>query len=426
MATSVEAWSCLGPVALSPPEPVEGQTGQTGQMWRNSGCGLKLDIPSFQTDVILHSHSFQISPNLEERSPLSHQSKLPTIAQDNDYQNVSRQTASPSQHTIWSSGSDDKAPSSRPKRHREMSHGQNKKKKASDFNTQNVFHLPRAAINARHGTRGRKHNIAQPRLIIPPPQQLDAVDEELNDDKFDLYNVGEEHLAQESQRQRALKRNSIAAKRSRGRKRDEAAALTTRAHDVETQNRYLSTCYNSLTTEVYLLKSELLRHTGCDCALIQKYINNEARKSVENMNSSPPSFQTDNQTTLTHLDQSTRASRYFDSDVSKLEDQMNLESPEIERNGGRKEFAIQMVDDGEAAYEATFNHYHNHIRDDTTKLSHECNYSHQSPTGFYDHASIYLSGHKDRAKDQALGYSFNLPIDFEPSLMKLNDGSVQI
>jgi len=307
-----------------------------------------------------------------------------------------------------------------------MSHGENKKKKVSESDTQNGFHLSKAAVSARHGSRGRKHNIAQPRLIIPPPQQLDAVDEELNDDKFDLYNVGKAHLAQESQRQRALKRNRIAAKRSRGRKRDEAAALTTRAHDVETQNRYLSTCYNSLTTEVYLLKSELLRHTGCDCTLIQKYIENEARKSVENMNSSPPSFHTDNQTTLTHLDHITRASRYFDSDVLKLEDQMNTESPETEPNGGREEFAVQVVDGNQAANEDAFNHCHDHMHDDTTNLSHEYSYSRQSPAGFYDHAFIYLAGHKDRANEQVLGYSFNLPSGFKPSFIDLNDGSVQI
>jgi hypothetical protein len=52
--------------------------------------------------------------------------------------------------------------------------------------------------------------------------------------------------------------------------------------------------------------------------------------------------------------------------------------------------------------------HHNHIHDDTTKLSHECSYSHQSPAGFYDHASIYLVQYNDRANEQALGYSFNL------------------
>ncbi|KAI9146627.1 hypothetical protein HJFPF1_13610 [Paramyrothecium foliicola] len=189
MATSVEAWSCLGPVALSPPEPVEGQTGQTGQMWRNFGCGLKLDIPSFQTDVSLHSQSFKTSPKLGAESSPSLQWKVSTICEDSASQNVSRQTASQSQRNIWSSRANHKVPPAKPKRHREMSHGQN---------TQNGFHLPKAAISARHGSRGRKHNSAQPRLIIPPPQQLDAVDGDFNDEKFDLYNNEEKHLTQDS------------------------------------------------------------------------------------------------------------------------------------------------------------------------------------------------------------------------------------
>jgi hypothetical protein len=105
---------------------------------------------------------------------------------------------------------------------------------------------------------------------------------------------------------------------------------------------------------------------------------------------------------------------------------MNTESPETEPNGGRKESAVQVVDDNQAAYEDAFNHYHNHIHDDTTKLSHECSYSHQSPAGFYDHASIYLAQYNDRANEQALGYSFNLPPGFKPSFIELNDGSVQI
>jgi hypothetical protein len=93
-----------------------------------------------------------------------------------------------------------------------MSHGQNNKKRASDFDTQNVFYLPKAAINARHSSHGRKPNIAQHRLIMPPPQQLDAVDGEFYDEKFDLYNNEEKHLTQDSQRQSVLKRNRISSK----------------------------------------------------------------------------------------------------------------------------------------------------------------------------------------------------------------------
>ncbi|KAH6960086.1 hypothetical protein BKA56DRAFT_600463 [Ilyonectria sp. MPI-CAGE-AT-0026] len=41
-----------------------------------------------------------------------------------------------------------------------------------------------------------------------------------------------------------------------------------------------STCFNSLTAEVYHLKTQLSQHTDFSCVLIQKYMANEAKKSV--------------------------------------------------------------------------------------------------------------------------------------------------
>lgn len=93
----------------------------------------------------------------------------------------------------------------------------------------------------------------------------------------------EESFLKDPRRRRILERNRIAATKCRLRKRDEASALATKEQAMEDQNRYLSSCFDSLTTEIYHLKTQLLRHTDCNCHLIQKYIANEAKKSVEGL-----------------------------------------------------------------------------------------------------------------------------------------------
>lgn len=90
-------------------------------------------------------------------------------------------------------------------------------------------------------------------------------------------------LPKDAQRRRVLERNRIAATKCRVRKRDEAEALAVREKDMYDQNRQLATCFDSLAAEVYHLKTQLLRHTDCDCVLIQRYIANEARRSVDGM-----------------------------------------------------------------------------------------------------------------------------------------------
>ncbi|KAI5462875.1 hypothetical protein BGZ63DRAFT_402233 [Mariannaea sp. PMI_226] len=84
-------------------------------------------------------------------------------------------------------------------------------------------------------------------------------------------------------RRRILERNRIAATKCRMRKRDEATALATREQEMEEHNRQLSRTFDELTTEIYHLKTQLLRHTDCGCTLIQQFIANEARKSVKDL-----------------------------------------------------------------------------------------------------------------------------------------------
>ncbi|CAM1507434.1 Fc.00g070750.m01.CDS01 [Cosmosporella sp. VM-42] len=107
----------------------------------------------------------------------------------------------------------------------------------------------------------------------PKEEKTTGQDEELDDDD----------LPKDPRRRRILERNRIAATKCRLRKRDEASALASREQAMEDQNRYLSTCFDSLTAEIYHLKTQLLRHTDCNCKLIQKYIANEAQKSVDGL-----------------------------------------------------------------------------------------------------------------------------------------------
>ncbi|KAF4975706.1 hypothetical protein FZEAL_7546 [Fusarium zealandicum] len=102
--------------------------------------------------------------------------------------------------------------------------------------------------------------------------------------------LDEEDLPRDPRRRRILERNRIAATKCRLRKRDEASALASREQAMEDQNRYLSTCFDSLTAEIYHLKTQLLQHTDCNCVLIQKYIANEAKKTVDGLLSCSSAF----------------------------------------------------------------------------------------------------------------------------------------
>ncbi|KAM0393245.1 hypothetical protein HYE67_010592 [Fusarium culmorum] len=105
--------------------------------------------------------------------------------------------------------------------------------------------------------------------------------------------LDEDDLPKDPRRRRILERNRIAATKCRLRKRDEASALASQEQAMEDQNRYLSSCFDSLTAEIYHLKTQLLQHTDCNCVLIQKYISNEAKKTVDGLSDCPSNFQPD-------------------------------------------------------------------------------------------------------------------------------------
>ncbi|KAI8406614.1 hypothetical protein FOFC_14084 [Fusarium oxysporum] len=114
----------------------------------------------------------------------------------------------------------------------------------------------------------------------PKEQKVAGQQEELDD----------EDLRKDPRRCRVLERNRMAANKCRLRKRDEALALASQEESMKDQNRYLMTCFDSLTAEIYHLKTQLLRHTECNCVLIQNYIANEAQKCVDGLVASSTAF----------------------------------------------------------------------------------------------------------------------------------------
>ncbi|KAF6527554.1 hypothetical protein HZS61_007856 [Fusarium oxysporum f. sp. conglutinans] len=132
-----------------------------------------------------------------------------------------------------------------------------------------------AAESPKPRKRGRKPKKQ------PKEQKVAGQLEELDDDD----------LPKDPRRRRVLERNRMAANKCRLRKRDKALALTSREEAMEDRNRYLMTCFDSLTVEIYYLKTQLLQHTDCNCVLIQKYITNEAKKCADGM-LAPSAFDT--------------------------------------------------------------------------------------------------------------------------------------
>ncbi|KNB19464.1 hypothetical protein FOXG_22574 [Fusarium oxysporum f. sp. lycopersici 4287] len=133
----------------------------------------------------------------------------------------------------------------------------------------------RRQSQANEAKRGRKPKKQ------PEEQKVVGQQEKLDDDD-----------PKDPRQRRVLKRNRIAANKCRLRKRGEALALASREEVMEDQSRYLMTCFDSLTVEIYYLKTQLLQHTECNCVLIQNYIANEAQKCVNRLVACSTAFDT--------------------------------------------------------------------------------------------------------------------------------------
>jgi hypothetical protein len=147
---------------------------------------------------------------------------------------------------------------------------------------------PKSHPIERPKARSRKRKTAASSILTPPEtnNQLEDSQEDLDeDDDKDVttYTKCDHQLIKDPRQRKTLERNRAAARKCRVRKRNDESTLSSREQAAEDQNRYLSGTYNSLVAEVYFLKTELLRHTNCNCTLIQEYISNEAKRTVEKM-----------------------------------------------------------------------------------------------------------------------------------------------
>ncbi|EYB22316.1 hypothetical protein FG05_07789 [Fusarium graminearum] len=83
-----------------------------------------------------------------------------------------------------------------------------------------------------------------------------------------------------NRQQRVVEQNRLAASRFRKRKRSTADALGMDLERLKDQHRELSKHRNGLQDELFKLKSQVLEHGSCDCALMRQYIDNEAHRIV--------------------------------------------------------------------------------------------------------------------------------------------------
>ncbi|KAI9158863.1 Transcription factor atf21 [Paramyrothecium foliicola] len=376
-AAFVEAWppvvGNIGPTehlarmgtilaAAYPPPSVHGQV---DQVWPWSGRVLDTRAaPTTPTRVPLHSQPGKPHPITTGSSS----STTPRLTHSPDsHQDDARQTPASSQRNIRPPEPESTGPTRTPDSRRKMRETHSTQRKAR-FDPQSTSQRTEASANASGNLkkRGRKpKNVPEP--TPSPPQQHDGPfdDEEYYDEDLDLDldldDVADESLPRDPRRRRTLERNRVAAKKCRVRKRDEASALASREQAVEDQNRYLSTAYNSLTTEVYLLKTELLRHTHCNCTLIQEYIANEARRSVDKMNASPSNRAPHSQVTPTHVEGLTRRSSYFDSESVSHGSQHSYEAQPIPPAvGAWHNHQCSPVDGTTAQYQHACNPQHGH------------------------------------------------------------------
>ncbi|KAL5603372.1 hypothetical protein FOVSG1_006122 [Fusarium oxysporum f. sp. vasinfectum] len=133
------------------------------------------------------------------------------------------------------------------------------------LNASDVHRAHTAMEPYKKETRGRKPRQRQPLCDTKSPRERRT---QLNNAKNRQY-------------LNALERNRHAAAKCRVRKQDQENALASEVEVLEGQHQQLSSCYNDLIEQIYHLKSEILRHGDCDCALIQQYIRSEAHKSVD-------------------------------------------------------------------------------------------------------------------------------------------------
>ncbi|KAF8449738.1 hypothetical protein BDZ91DRAFT_629126, partial [Kalaharituber pfeilii] len=79
-------------------------------------------------------------------------------------------------------------------------------------------------------------------------------------------------------RKRFLERNRVAASKCRQKKKEWMQNLEENARRAQSTSKFLQHTVGVLKDELLILKQELLKHHGCDCAKIRTYLMQEAEK----------------------------------------------------------------------------------------------------------------------------------------------------
>ena len=77
-------------------------------------------------------------------------------------------------------------------------------------------------------------------------------------------------------RERFLKRNRVAASKCRQKKKEYINGLEERARELTSTRNHLMAYVASLKDEIIALKTEMLKHSDCNCVAIQEYLRREA------------------------------------------------------------------------------------------------------------------------------------------------------
>ena len=98
----------------------------------------------------------------------------------------------------------------------------------------------------------------------------------------DWSDINDELFIQNQRKKRQRqKRNLKAAKESRRMKEENLMRLQSDAQAIEDCCSMLSALVKSLKEEVLDLRTQPLQHTSCQCILIHRYMEREARRYVE-------------------------------------------------------------------------------------------------------------------------------------------------
>jgi len=81
-------------------------------------------------------------------------------------------------------------------------------------------------------------------------------------------------VAEEAKRERFLDRNRVAATKCRQKKREWTKNLEERVRELTVQREMLTTYVSVLKNELFMLKSQCLEHSDCDCEHIREYLKN--------------------------------------------------------------------------------------------------------------------------------------------------------